>query len=130
RRLSSVYRPRVLDNEGVRSLVHNSLFEQLIRDAANQPALLQRSEVASVIADRIEYHGVAQYLQHEVIAKIPTDSLTLLAYYRAHKAEFDRPARAMLLLLTLDSLSAADSLARRLAVPGQAETLSVRALRS
>ena len=130
RRLSSVYRPRVLDNEAVRSLVHNSLFEQLIREAANRPDLLQRNEVASVIADRIEYHGVSQYLQHEVIARIPTDSLTLLAYYRAHKASFDRPARAVLLLLALDSLSAADSLAHRLTVPGQAETLSVRALRS
>jgi hypothetical protein len=129
RRLSSIYRPRVPDNEGVRALVQNSLFEELIRDAAAQPALLERTEVAAVIADRIEYHGVSQFLQHEVVAKIPMDSLTLLTYYKAHKAEFTRPPRAVLLLLTLDSLAAADSLAHRLRVPGQAETLSVRALR-
>jgi hypothetical protein len=130
RRLSSIYRPHITDNEGVRGLVQNSLFEQLIRDAAAQPALLERPEVAAVITDRIEYHSVANYLQHEVVAKIPTDSLTLLTYYKAHKTEFMRPPRAVLLIMTFDSLAAADSLAHRLTIPGQAETLSVRALRS
>jgi hypothetical protein len=130
RRLSSVYRPHVTDNEGVRALVQNSLFEQLIREAADKPAVLARPEVAAVIADRVEYHSVSNYLQHEVVAKMPTDSLTLLAYYKAHTPEFTRPPRAVLMIMTFDSLAAADSLAHRLKVPGQAETLLVRALRS
>jgi hypothetical protein len=130
RRLASIYRPRVLDNEGVRGLVENSLFEQLIRDAAAQPELQQRPAVAAVIADRIEYHGVTSYLQHEVVAKIPMDSLTLQKHFNAHKADFNRPPRAVLLIMTFDSRAAADSLAHRLTIPGQAETLSVRALRS
>jgi hypothetical protein len=130
RRLSSIYRPRINDNEGVRAMVQNSLFEQLIREGSQDPALLQRPEVAAVIADRIEYHSVAQYLSHEVVSKIPTDSLTLMKYYNAHKPDFTRPPRAVLLLLTLDSLAGADSLAHRLTIPGEAESLSVRALRS
>ncbi len=129
RRLSSVYRPHVKDDEGVRALVQNSLFERLIRQAADQPALARRSEVASVIADRVEYHGVSNLLQHEVVERIPTDSLTLLAHYQKHRAEFDRPARALLVLLNLDNQRAADSLARRFAVPGEAESLAFRAQR-
>jgi hypothetical protein len=130
RRLASIYRPHVSDNEGVRGLVQNSLFEQLIRDAAARPELARRSEVAAVIADRLEYHGVTSYLQHAVVAKIPMDTLTLQKHFNAHKADFTRPPRAVLLIMTFDSLAAADSLAHRLAIPGQAETLSVRALRS
>ncbi len=130
RRLSSIYRPHIADNEGVRGLVQNSLFEQLIRDSAARPELLQRPEVAAVIADRVEYHSVTQYLEREVGAKIATDSLTLVTYYKAHKSEFMRPPRAVLLIMTFDSLAAADSIAHRLTIPGQAETLTVRGLRS
>ncbi len=129
RRLASVYRPRVVDNEGVRSLVQNSLFERLIRRAADDPALAERGEVAAVIADRVEYHAVSQYLRHRVVADIPSDSLALLAYYRAHRSEFDRAPRAVLVVLTLDSLAAADSLAHRFAIRGEAESLAVRAQR-
>ncbi len=128
-RLSSIYRPHVRDDEGVRALVQNSLFERLIRQAAEQPALARRPEVASVIADRMEYHGVSNVLQHEVVERIPTDSLTLLAHYQKHVSDFDRPARAVLVLLNLDNQRAADSLARLFAVPGEAESLAFRAQR-
>lgn len=130
RRLSSVYRPHVTDNEGVRALVQNSLFERMIREGAERPALERRPDVAAMIADRHEYHGVSLYLQREVIERMPMDSLTLKAYYRAHLADFDRPARAVLVLLTLDSEIAADSLARRFRNPGEAESLAFRAQRS
>ncbi len=129
RRLSSVYRPRVTDDEGVKALVQNSLFERVVREAAADPKLEKRDEVAAVIADRREYHGVTSFLQREVIGKIPTDSLTLERHYKAHLADFDRPARAVLVLLTLDNSHSADSMARRLAVPGEAESLAFRAQR-
>ncbi len=129
RRLSSVYRPRVTDDEGVKALVQNSLYERVVREAAADPALEKRGEVAAVIADRREYHGVSSFLQREVIGRIPTDSLTLERHYRAHLADFDRPARAVLVLLTLDDSRSADSMARRLAVPGEAESLAFRAQR-
>lgn len=127
RRLSSIYRPHVKDDEGVRALVQNSLFERLIREAAERPALAERPEVAAVIADRIEYHAVSNVLQREVVARIATDSLTLLKYFRAHRADFDRPAHARLVLLHLGTEQAADSMAQRFTIPGEAETLAVRA---
>ena len=129
RRLASVYRPRVGDHESVRALIENSLFERLIRSEALDPALQRRPEVAAVIADRIEYHSVSQFLQREVVAKIPTDSLTLLAYHGAHRADFTLPPRAVLVLLTLGNERAADSLARRFGLAGEAESLAVRARR-
>lgn len=130
RRLSSIYRPHVEDAEGVRSLVENSLFERRIRAAAAQPALAMRPEVAAVIADRIEYHSVASYLQRELVQGIPTDSVTLRKHYRANLADFDRPARAVLVALTLGDERSADSLARLFRVPGEAESLAFRAQRS
>ena len=65
-----------------------------------------------------------------MVSKIPTDSLTLQSYYKSHKADFTRPPRAMLLMLAFDSKQTADSLAHRLTVPGEAESLHVRALRA
>ncbi len=129
RRLSSVYRPHVQDDAGVRALVENSLFERIIRTAAALPALAKRSEVAAVISDRAEYHGVSQYLRREVLSTIPTDSLTLQRYHAAHARQFERPARAIMVLLMLGDEHAADSLARLFAVPGEAESLAFRAQR-
>jgi len=130
RRLSSIYRPRVVDDQGVRALVQNGLFERHIRRAAADPALRERHEVASVIADRREYHAVSTWLQRELVDGIPYDSLTLLRHYRANRDEFALPPRATLVLLTLDDEASADSLARRFAVPGEAESLAFRAQRS
>lgn len=130
RRLTSIYRPHVKDDEGVRALVQNSLFERLIRESAERPELARRPVVASVIADRDEYHAVSTYLQREVVQKIATDSLTLLGHYQRHKADFDRPAHASIILMNLDNERAADSLARRFTIPGEAESLAFRAQRS
>ena len=129
RRLSSVYRPRIKDDEAVRALVQNSLFERLIRESAARPELERRAEVAAVIADRIEYHAVSALLQREIVGRIRTDSLAVLAHYRAHHSDFDRPAFARIVLLHLDRETAADSMAKRFAVPGEAESLAVRAER-
>lgn len=130
RRLSSIYRPHVQDDEGVKALVQNSLFERVVRKEAEAPALARRPVVASVIADRVEYHSVSTLLQRELLASIPTDSATLEKHFRAHRAEFDRMPRASLVILTLADERAADSLARLFAVPGEAESLAFRAQRS
>ena len=130
RRLTGIYRPTVQDAEGVRSLVENSLFERRIRAIAARPELASRPEVAAVIADRIEYRSVAVYLQRELVQGIPTDSVTLEKHYRANLAEFDRPARALMIALTLGDERSADSLAKLFRVPGEAESLAFRAQRS
>ena len=130
RRLTSIYRPRVQDDAGVKALVENGLFERVVRDAAADPALAKRHEVASVIADRVEYHSVSNFLQKVVLASIPTDSVTLRRHYGAHRDEFVQPARASIVVLTLATERAADSLARIMAVPGEAESLAFRAQRA
>src|SRR6185436_7043210 len=50
-------------------------------------------------------------------------------HYRANMADFDRPARAVLIALTLADEHGADSLARLFRVPGEAESLAFRAQR-
>jgi hypothetical protein len=130
RRLSSIYRPHVEDEDGVKALVQNSLFERVIRRAAADPALAKRPIVAAVIADRVEYHSVTTFLQRELLSTIPTDSVALLRHFRAHRSEFDRMPRASIVVLTLENLRAADSLARLFTVAGEAESLAFRAQRS
>src|SRR5262245_35421499 len=124
-----MYRPTVSDAEGVRSLAENSLFERHIRKAASEPAIARRPEVQDVMADRLEYHSVTAYLQQELIDGIPYDSVTLAKHHRANAREFDRPARAVLVVMTLASERSADSLARVFTVPGEAESLAFRAQR-
>lgn len=130
RRLSSVYRPRIADSEALKAVVENSLFERIIRKAADDPRMLERPLVAATIADRAEYHAVSQFLSREVVNTVPTDSLTLLAHWRARRGDFLQPERAVLVLVTLGDSLAADSMARRFTVPGEAESLAFRAQRS
>jgi len=130
RRLSPIYRPRIDDAEGIRSMVQNGLFERHIRQAAGDPALERRPEVAAVLADRVEFHAVNSYLQKTVVEKIPTDSLTLLRYYKAHASAFDQPARNALVTVMLGDSVSAESLAHVFAVKGNAESLAIQAQRA
>jgi len=123
RRLSSVYRPHVGDSDALKQVVDNSLFERLIRRGAQMPETLRQPEVVAVLADRAEYHAVSDFLQREVVGDIPTDSLTLRRWYDAHPRDFDRAARAELVLLTLDDRHSADSIATELRLPGRADSL-------
>lgn len=126
-RLSSVYRPHVANDEQLRAIVENSLFERLIRIEAARPEVAREPVVAAVLADRLEYHAVSNWLQREVIEKMPSDSLTLLRYYKGNPKAFEAPGRALMIVLTLDSERAADSLAQRFRTPGEAESLAMRA---
>jgi len=130
RRLVSIYRPRITDDEGVRAVVANGLFERYLRKAAADPAVAKRPAVAAVLADRVEYHSVNNFMQREITAKIPTDSLTLKHYYAAHKTDFDQPARSILLTVMLGDSVTADSLARTFRKPGIAESLAFQAQRA
>jgi hypothetical protein len=130
RRLSSIYRPRIVDDEGVRAMVDNGFFERHLRRAAAEPALARRPEVAAVLQDRIEFHAVNSYLQQTITEKIPTDSLTLLRYFKAHRSDFDQPARTVLVTVMLSDSITADSLARKFAVAGIAESLAFQAQRA
>jgi hypothetical protein len=130
RRLTSIYRPRIADAAGVRDMVANGIFERTVRKEAANPAIERRPEVAAVLADRVEFHAVNSYIQQAIVMKIPTDSLTLLRYYKAHARDFDRPARNVLVTVMLDDSLAADSLARVFTLPGNAESLAFQAQRA
>jgi hypothetical protein len=130
RRLASIYRPRIQDADDARIMVENAYFERALRQAAADPALARRPEVAAVLADRVEFHSVNSYLQQAIVAKIPTDSLTLLRYYKAHHADFDQPARTVLVTVMLSDSVSADSLARLFTVAGNAESLAFQAQRA
>ena len=130
RRLSLIYRPRIEDDAGVRSMVENGLFERYVRRAAADPAVERRPEVAAVLADRVEFHAVNSYLQQAIVTKIPGDSLTLLRYYKAHARDFDQPARNVLVTVMLGDSVSAESLARVFTVPGNAESLAFQAQRA
>ncbi len=129
-RLSSIYRPHIADDVGVQSIVDNSLFERMIRLDAQRPEIAQIPAVAAVLADRLEYHAVSNWLQREVIEKMPMDSLTLRRYYDGDPKAFAAPGRAMLIVLSLDDAHAADSLVKRFRMPGEAESLAMRAQKS
>ena len=130
RRLGSIYRPRITDNEGVRAQVSNGLFERSLRKAAADPAVAKRPEVAAVLADRVEYHAVNNFLQQEIVARIPRDSITLKLYHAAHKADFAQPARSILVTVMLGDSVTADSLARTFRMAGIAESLAFQAQRA
>lgn len=129
-RLSSVYRPHITDDAMLKSIVDNSLFEQIIRIEAAKPEVAAEPAVAAVLADRLEYHAVSNWLQREVVEKMPSDSLTLKKFFEANPKLFMAPARALLIVLTLDDARAADSLARLFRTPGEAESLAMRAQRA
>jgi len=130
RRLTAIYRPRIEDAAGVRDMVENGLFERTVRKEAANPALARRPEVAAVLADRVEFHAVNSYIQQAIVMKIPSDSLTLLRYYKSHAREFDQPARNVLVTVMIGDSVAAESLARVFAYPGNAESLAFQAQRA
>jgi hypothetical protein len=130
RRLTSIYRPRIEDAEGVRGMIDNGLFQRTLRKEADEPALALRPEVAAVLADRVEFHAVNSYLQKTVVEKIPHDSLTLVRYFKAHHSDFDQPARTVLVTIMLGDSIAADSLARLFTIAGNAESLAFQAQRA
>lgn len=130
RRLSPIYRPRIKDADDVREMVENGLYERTVRRDAADPALARRPEVAAVLADRVEFHAVNSYLQQAVVMKIPSDSLTLLRYYKAHARDFDQPARNTLVTVMIGDSVSADSLARLFTYAGNAESLAFQAQRA
>lgn len=123
------YRPRVSDAEGVRALASNVLFERHLRTRAERPETAARPEVRAAIEDRREYHAASNWLQRDVVARIPTDSLTLRRHWERERARFTRAPRALVVLVALEDESAARAMAARFRVPGEAESLAFRAQR-
>ena len=127
KRLNPIYRPRISTADQVRDLVRNGLYERELRRAAAAQGLQRRPAVAAAIAERAEYTNMQHFVGREVYAGLKDDSLTLRRHYREHLADWDLPARATVIRLTLGERAAADEMMRNFTVPGAAESLAVRA---
>jgi len=129
-RLSPIYRPRVATAADVRDLVTNGLFERLLRDDAAQRDLATLPSVATRLAAERERIAVAHLVEREVFARVPTDSLTLLRFFRAHEGEWRLPDRVHCLDLVLEDRAEAGRMAARLRDGAEADSLAARAGRA
>jgi hypothetical protein len=129
-RLNPIYRPRVATAGDVRDLVTNGLFERLLRDDAARRDLATLPSVAARLAAERERIAVAHLVESEVYARVPTDSLTLLRFFRAHEREWRLPDRVRCLDLVLEDRAEAGRMAARLRDGAEADSLAARAGRA
>ena len=130
RRLNPLYRPRVSEPSQVADLARNGMFERLLRRIALAEHLERRPEIARRVADESEFVDVSHYVQREVYDRIPTDSLTLQAYFDSTRSTWDLPPRARILRLDLADSLMAQSMMRRLRSATEAESLDAIASRA
>jgi hypothetical protein len=129
-RLNPIYRPRVATADDVRDLVTNGLFERLLRHDAAARGLADSPAVAARLAAERERIAVSHLVDREAYGRVPTDSLTLLRFYRGHEADWALPTRARCLTLVLEDRPEAEAMALRLRDAAAAESLAARARRA
>jgi hypothetical protein len=129
-RLDPIYRPRVATAADVRDLVANGLFERLLRRDAATRGLANGPAVTARLASEAERIAVSHLVAREVYDRMPTDSLTLLRFYRTHEADWALPTRVRCLALVLEDRAEAEAMAVRLRDAAAAESLAVRARRA
>jgi len=129
-RLNPVYRPRVTEAAQVRDLATNGLFERMLRRRAAASGIEQRADVVARLAAERERISVSHLVDRDVYARVPSDSLTLLRFYREHEPDWALPDRVQLLQVVLASRGAADDMALRLRDEVQADSLAMQARRT
>lgn len=129
-RLNPMYRPRVGTVENVKELIGNALFEHALRKAAEDQGLEHLPRIAAALAERAEYLDVSRFVAREVYARIAMDSLSLRRYFEAHRSAFDTDERARVVSVTSPDRDAAAAMARRLAIPFEAESLAAQSERA
>jgi hypothetical protein len=129
-RLNPMYRPRISTRDHVRELASNVLYENLLRQAAEERHFDRRPNVAHALAERAEYLDVSRYVAREVYAKIAMDSVTIRKHYLAHVSRWDFDERARVLRMTFPQRADAEAMVRRLTVPLEAESLEAQSARA
>lgn len=129
-RLNPMYRPRIESVGNVRDVVGNTLFEHVLRKAAADQGLERQPRIAAALAERAEYLDVSRFVAREVYAKLAMDSVTLQRYFDAHRSDFDFDERAQVVSMISPDRAAAEAMARRLTVPGEAESLAAQSARA
>ncbi len=129
-RLSPVYRPRIERDDDVRAMVLNALFERLLRRDAAARGIEGWPAVTARLGAERERIAVSHLVSREAYGRVPTDSLTLLRFYREHEQDWMLPTRVRCLVLVLASRAEADEMAVRLRDAAAAESLAVLARRA
>jgi len=129
-RLNPLARPRIESATQVRDLVRNGLFERRLREAGRARGLERRADIAAALANQREYYDVSHLVAREVYARIPTDSLTLLRFWRETEKDWALPLRVRLTRVELPGRAEAGAMALRLRDAAQAESLEAGARRA
>ncbi len=127
--LNPLYRPRIETGAQVRDLVKNGLFERMLRRDAERRDVVDQGEIARQLRNQRELNDVTHYIDREVTAKVPLDSVTLYNFYRAHRSSWMLPLRVKVARLVLPDRASAMRMAVDLRNPGRADSLVSRARR-
>jgi hypothetical protein len=129
-RLTATRRPEIRGTDDLRDFCKSKVFEVLLRRAARDQDLEHRPRIARQLSERSEFLDVQRFVSTEIYDKVPVDSTTLRRHFVSAADRFLTSARAVVVQTVLDKREAADSLARRLTVPGFAESLVVQSSRA
>ena len=129
-KLNPLQRPRIEGPEHVRQLIENGLFERLLRANAQRQQVERAPAIVEALRERAELTDCTLLIQREVYAKLPSDSVTLTQYFRAHERQWRIPASVRILLMVLAERAQAEHWRIRLANPVEAESLVVRNARA
>jgi hypothetical protein len=129
-KLPSSRRPPLGSAASVRDLLRNKIYMDLLRETVRRNGTARKPRIASALAERAAFLDVQRYVAGHVYDRVPVDSATLLGRFRAHHDRYMGPARALVVRTVFDSLADADTLARRLTLPGYAESLATRSAAS
>jgi hypothetical protein len=122
-RLNAKYRPAVRTADNVRDVANSVIYENMLRENVAAQDLVHRPSIAAQLAQRAEFLDVQAFVRHAAYDPVPTDSATVRRHYDAHPRWFDGWGRADIVRGVFPSREEADAFAKRLAVPGAADSL-------
>jgi len=129
-RLDPMYRPAVRSEQDVRDLASSTIYEKMLRANAAKQDVVHSPPVAAALAERREYLDVQRYVARNAYDLVPLDSTALRRHFALDPDRFAAPGHAQIVRAVFDSIADARAMMRRLTVPGEAESLAAKSMRS
>lgn len=129
-RLNPTYRPRIDDEDGVKDLVGNIVFNNQLRLQAEAAGLDRKPSNAAQLSEKAEFLDMQRFVAKQVYAKIALDSATLRRHYAKHPTWFRSNATADLVRMVFDTRDEAAIWGQQLLIPGRAESLATQSARA
>ena len=129
-RLSPTRRPQVGGIDDLRDMCKSKVYEGMLRQAVRDQGIARRPRIARQLAEHAELLDVQRFVTTHVYEKVPIDSTTLRRHYRSAPGRFYAPANAVVVRTVFEKREEADTLARKLTLPGFAESLMVQSSRA